>query len=65
MKWKGSLVSRIKMNYGKCSKIFNTKVANKMAYATMQIRQLLKELSDQCLSLIRVYTVCLSTMYFK
>ena len=47
-------------NYGKCPKISNTKVSDKMTYVNSAD-------PDQTApkGLIRVYTVCHSTKYFK
>ena len=44
--------------YSKCPKISNTKVSDKMTYANSAVLY-------QRSSLIRVYTVCHSTMYFQ
>ena len=45
--------------YGKCPKILNTKVSDKMIYAISA------DPDQTAPSLIRVYTVCFSIKYFK
>ena len=48
--------------YTKCPKISNSKVSNKMTYANSANPD---QTAPEGSSLIRVYTVCHSTKYFK
>ena len=52
----------VKVVYGKCIKISYTKVSDKMAYANSADPD---QTAPERSSLIRVYTVCHSTKYFK